>query len=293
MKKEEILLRQLVRESIFDWIKSFRRPAERQISGEELSQKILARIDRAASLKFALADIGSETEKKKIVVLYNPEFIASLMSSLLESKPSGERKQVYDKVLFQMKAAAKEAVIGGINLKMADEYGPCDGAAVVKFSVSKEGYGPMLYDIAMSLSPNGKIMSDREAVSTGAANVYKGFHNRPDIKKRKFYDISAPPEMKLTPDDPTDDCMVWRDTKADREFLDYSFARTSQINTEKLILNHQTVASMVQTVFVSLFGEQESSMSLAWLDVSLANAATNFFGSEYGKLPSDQLGLKR
>ena len=56
------------------------------------------------------------------------------------------------------------------------------GVWIVKESYAQSGWGPFLYDLAMEVC--GTIMSDREAVSSEAFNVWKTYQDdRPDITR--------------------------------------------------------------------------------------------------------------
>jgi hypothetical protein len=70
------------------------------------------------------------------------------------------------------------------------------GASQVKVSAAHPGYGPALYDMVMSMEPNG-IYPDRGDVSGPAYEMYKFYSlRRMDVEKKKLDDI----EMKYTPD---------------------------------------------------------------------------------------------
>ena len=67
--------------------------------------------------------------------------------------------------------------------------GGCDGAHEVKMSAARKGYGPLMYDIAMSVSPGG-IMADRSNVTGAARGIWhkylslgSGVHGRVSAKK--------------------------------------------------------------------------------------------------------------
>ena len=60
---------------------------------------------------------------------------------------------------------------------------PCNGAHTVEVAVGWKGYGPTIYDLAMSISPNG-LIADRGDVSTKARGVWKYYfeNKRPEIE---------------------------------------------------------------------------------------------------------------
>lgn len=59
---------------------------------------------------------------------------------------------------------------------------PCNGAVQIVRSAAKEGHGPTLYDIVMSVEPNG-VTPDRAQVSSSAREVYRFYaEKRPEIE---------------------------------------------------------------------------------------------------------------
>ena len=79
---------------------------------------------------------------------------------------------------------------------------PCNGAHTVEVAVGWKGYGPAIYDLAMSISPNG-LIADRGDVSSKAQGVWEYYfkNKRPDIEI-KLLDHW---KQQWTPSD-SDDC---------------------------------------------------------------------------------------
>ena len=85
------------------------------------------------------------------------------------------------------------------------EFGPCGDAWEVHGSGAKQGWGPMLYDVAMELaSQNGSgLMSDRMTVSGDAEAVWKYYlSNRGDVQMHQLDSL----EDELTPGVEEDNC---------------------------------------------------------------------------------------
>ena len=85
------------------------------------------------------------------------------------------------------------------------EFGPCGGAWEVHGSGAKQGWGPMLYDVAMELaSQNGNgLISDRMTVSGDAEKVWKYYlSNRGDVQMHQLDSL----EDELTPGVEEDNC---------------------------------------------------------------------------------------
>ena len=115
------------------------------------------------------------------------------------------------------------AIAAVMRVRVPDRgFGNCNGAWEVVRSAAEGGYGPTLYDMVMSISPNG-LTSDRMQVSDDAKKVWDFYaHKRPDIEKR-FLD-----GMELTTTD-FDDCR----THAPRSYWLYHLTRVMAINFVK------------------------------------------------------------
>ena len=112
------------------------------------------------------------------------------------------------------------AIAAVMRVKIPDRgFGNCNGAWEVVRSAAEGGYGPTLYDMVMSISPNG-LTSDRSQVSDDAKKVWDFYaHKRPEIEKR-FLD-----GMELTTTD-FDDCR----THAPRSHWLYHLTRVMAVN---------------------------------------------------------------
>ena len=86
----------------------------------------------------------------------------------------------------------------------AQNPGSCLGAWQVVSSQVSDGWGPLLYDVAMEVIGDAGIMADRGSLSDDAYNVWKYYmHSRPDVVKKQL----DTPDNELTPDD-IDNCDV-------------------------------------------------------------------------------------
>jgi len=55
---------------------------------------------------------------------------------------------------------------------------------VIYGAFAKNGYGPLLYELAMTYAyPNGITLDDSSGTSSAAMNVWNNFYNRVDVKK--------------------------------------------------------------------------------------------------------------
>ena len=94
--------------------------------------------------------------------------------------------------------------------------GPCREAWVVSGAYATQGWGPLLYEVALEwCSENGSgLVSDRASVSPLAKNVWDVYSGRGDVKKDQldiYYDYKGADVDKekypqLTPDYEEDDC---------------------------------------------------------------------------------------
>lgn len=88
--------------------------------------------------------------------------------------------------------------------KMDDDQ-PCNGGSIIAVTEAADGWGPLLYDVAMeaaSLMTKG-LTPDRNEVSDEARMVWDIYSNkRTDVDKTQLDDEYG----SLTPDNPEDDC---------------------------------------------------------------------------------------
>ena len=102
-----------------------------------------------------------------------------------------------------------DAIHGEVEIVSAnyghDDIGPCDGAYQVKWSTATEGWGPLLYDVAIeyaTMHGNG-LISDREEVSDEAHAVWDYYlGRRGDVDHHQLDDL----KNTLTPEIPEDNC---------------------------------------------------------------------------------------
>lgn len=89
-------------------------------------------------------------------------------------------------VIIKLLKGTSNSEAGLILLEQAQDF-DIDGYGVwiVKESYAQSGWGPFLYDLAMEIC--GTIMSDREAVSSEAFNIWKIYQDdRPDITRSQL-----------------------------------------------------------------------------------------------------------
>ena len=88
---------------------------------------------------------------------------------------------------------------------MADDF-PCMDAFMIAYSDVSDGWGPLLYDVAMEVATlkGGGLVSDRSIVSPEAYDVWDIYNTkRGDVEKKQLDDEAS----TLTPDIEEDNCL--------------------------------------------------------------------------------------
>jgi len=96
---------------------------------------------------------------------------------------------------------------GSIDIGLANEknWGPCGNTWMVLMSMASEGWGPLLYDVAMehATMTGGGMISDRGDVSPDAHKVWNYYlGKRGEVEAHQLDDL----ENTLTPDIEEDNC---------------------------------------------------------------------------------------
>ncbi len=95
-----------------------------------------------------------------------------------------------------------EGFYGYVWASQVEDLGPCHGAYMIGGSAATQGYGPMLYDIAMELAGSKGLMPDRNTLSSSAYKVWEYYlKNRSDVTAKQLDDL----EDTLTADE-EDNC---------------------------------------------------------------------------------------
>ena len=182
-------------------------------------------------------------------VLYDPN---GMLRALQTRNPE---EQSYS----EMDAALANNIYGYIELADVPR-GEAWGASMVRQSAAKKGYGPFMYDIALTLA--GSIVSDREKVSPAAEKVWQGYQKRSDVKKYPLDDITDP----QTPTE-VDDGDVFQG----RDALNYAYSGAN-VNAQSLKSNHEKFLSSASSIFD---GDK------SYVDDALEAAADAFFRRMY------------
>jgi hypothetical protein len=219
-----------------------------------------------SGLALAIARDGSMT----MLILYSPKaFIARLREIVAEWEESGSEGG--QRFPINRMFDAKGAVAGMVRVRQPPS-GECYGALEVVNSAAEKGFGPMLYDIAMGLSPSHAITSDRNKVSKSAQGVW-GFYKgkRGDVETLPFDDVDNP-KTKPT----QDDCQIH--PGGNENPINYAYKGSSKVNVGALMANHKEFVRTLQHLI------QSSKFPIAKMESienTLVDAATDYFGNRY------------
>ena len=166
----------------------------------------------------------------KMYTLYDPNVFLKFVQKAADDADENDQSMKFKVIKSYLYAAdpgefvlAHISVAPSVRLKS-----PCWGAAEVASSASNSGFGPLLYDIAMS--DYGVLTPDRISVSRSAYNVWDFYKNkRPDVEKLEFDDVTNP---QTPPKE--DDCHVIKK----RPSLNYAYKIKNGVNYDPLVKNH-------------------------------------------------------
>lgn len=130
--------------------------------------------------------------------LLNESVDSKIMSMIDRAEAQGLRVRInkYEVFLWD----GEDDIVGRIAVDDDTMYGPCLGAYHVSHSQAAEGFGPLLYDVAIEFT--GGLVPDRTQVSDEARDVWKYYdERRADVNKEQLDDM----RNTLTPDE-KDNC---------------------------------------------------------------------------------------
>lgn len=132
-----------------------------------------------------------------------------------------------------------DTIVGVISV--SDPHGQAWGAKEIEFSAANHGYGPLMYDIAMSLE--GGLMSDRDTVSNDAKRVWRHYKNNRSDVDAKLFDNAKDPKTKTKEDDAFTFDENGRGISDDRvdpsNPLNYAYFATNTIDVSSLKRRHE------------------------------------------------------
>ncbi len=200
----------------------------------------------AASQGLALYRKGTGTSV--VYVLYNPAKFA-------EELPK-----------YQDAGGDVSSVIYGY-LDVKSHKGDCWNAGEIKFSAAQKGYGPLMYELAMSDFENG-LFPDRLSTSDAARNVWKKYVQRGDVAKKPFDDVKAP---KTPPKG--DDCKMIPDFDGEEAYLNQAYIGHGDAGgkAQMMQLHKDTIATVAD----------KYQMPPNEVEIAVFHMGDEYFGSRY------------
>lgn len=156
--------------------------------------------------------------KDQFIVLYNPNILIQKISELDTNKKKG--------FYHYLSEYAKDIIISIIKLdKLSNNLYQISKAGALK------GYGPLTYEIAMSIIYPNYLTSDRNWVSDKALNVWKKFYVREnEFDKQKIKETNLMYDKGNYEDPDYEDSRDY--------FLNYKYKIKNKIDFSDLVLNH-------------------------------------------------------
>jgi hypothetical protein len=180
-------------------------------------------------------------------VVYSAPALIDVVRANAALPPEEQAESVDDLVSAFMDAGV---VVGYVKLNKPAE--PCNDAWKVIGSWGP-GMGAVVYDLALALSPTGRLMSDRFSVSPGARSRWEKISAaRGDAAILPLDDEYAPPAKQLTPDEEGDDCELRVPIKrgGPDPLLDRAYVATGDeiAKKEAMVARHEEVMAEVMMI---------------------------------------------
>ncbi len=179
---------------------------------------------------------------EKTVILYDPEVLLKFYQDIVNAHLKRAVSKPKTSNRLSVEKSASPAILSIVKFNPVQR-GEAYGAKEIEISAARKGWGPLTYDIAMSMSRTGLMPDHNDGVSPAASNVWKNYHdNRSDVRKLKLDDMNDPKtEPKI------DDAKTHNDP--DRAYLDYVYQIKSPVDVNKLTSVHkQCVADILELV---------------------------------------------
>lgn len=137
----------------------------------------------------------------------------------------------------------RNVIFGYLDVK--PHQGDSWNAGEVKFAAAQKGYGPLMYELAMS--DFHALMPDRLSTSAAARNVWKKYAQRSDVEKKPFDDVANP----KTPSK-VDDAKLISDFDGEEAYLNNAYVGAGDSGGKAaLMANHKdsvaTLADKLQS----------------------------------------------
>jgi len=184
------------------------------------------------------------------IILYNPSKLLDIFEETFGNPTTEE---------------ITHSILGVVETEKWDG-SPCNNVGnVINATAAEKGWGPLLYDVALSIS-NGGLMPDRGSVSSKASSVWNYYDKkRGDVKSIPLDNEDDP----KTPS-PKDDCPFVKGP----EYVNKVYKMTgSGVNVGDLARNHN--------VFIEQMKKNYKEASKEAVESMVARSALQFFTSKY------------
>ncbi len=209
------------------------------------------------------AVIVVKTGEDVSVIAYDPK---QLIDDVIRGVKSG------DDPIDSVEKNGTAAIIGIVSMHPAGEKeGPCHGAYVVQAAAARKGYGPMLYDLALSLGR--PVVPDRTSVSPAARKVWDRYVTRSDVTK-------TPLDNKDNPQTPNteDDCLSFEEATS---ALNYAFSKKGSAGLSGLADNNKRAFDRYVAALAGV-GNKSKINYESWHE-AITLAAADYFSYRYAK----------
>jgi len=172
------------------------------------------------------------------VVLYDPNIYVETVRDALSNSYGSE-----DDMSDAIEQALTDPVgIYGYFWLAPPDRNACAGALRMKYVAARKGYGPLMYDIALSMAPKG-IVPDRKHVSVHARKVWAYyFYNRHDVIKTPLgEDINGKRIAKKS-------CKLYNDPEA--PYLDVVYRATRTPGTSRMSDKHFSLVYKIESMLI-------------------------------------------
>jgi len=168
------------------------------------------------------------------------DYLENVYQSEIENVSKREKLFAYD--MLHTRLISKKFIVALISVKPPNKRQW--GAATVEMSAAEEGYGPLIYDIAME--HEGTLTADRDSVTPSATKVWKYYHdNRPDVKAKEFDDEDNPKTPSKFDDAQTH-------TGGAENPLNYAYSTTKSTQLKSLLNNHEVADPILKKYKVKI-----------------------------------------
>lgn len=162
--------------------------------------------------------------------------------------------------------AIAKAIVGFISIKPHE--GEAWNAGEVKLSAAQKGYGPLMYQYAMSDYAGG-LFPDRGSTSQAARGVWQKYAARSDVEKKPFDD----PKNPKTPE-PIDDMIPARGTAydGDEAYLNQAYDAPGDASGRSGLMQAHT--TFLQNMAAKKFNKQT-------VETMIDSLGDEYFGARY------------